>query len=96
LLWNIWPGTYWGKAPIRGANAVEAVVTVPKNASGRTIHIILEVVDNGKPALTAYRRVILKVRGKPVKVPVETEGVLEITQTSVLSRRRLRYSRRLS
>ena len=64
-------GTYWGKAPIRGANAVGAVVTVPKNASGRTIHIILEVVDNGKPALTACRRVILKVRGKPVKVPVE-------------------------
>jgi hypothetical protein len=62
-------GTYWDEAPIRGANAVEAVVNVPKNASGRTIHVILEVVDDGIPSLTTYRRVILKVRGKAVDVP---------------------------
>ena len=66
-------GTYWGEAPIRGSEAVEAVVTVPKNASGRTIHVILEVIDNGKPVLTAYRRVILKVSGQPVKVPAEAK-----------------------
>ena len=62
-------GTYWDGGPIKGTNSIEAVVTVPKNASGRTIHIILEVIDNGKPTLTAYRRTILKVKGKPVEVP---------------------------
>ncbi|MHC4177762.1 MAG: DUF1593 domain-containing protein, partial [Planctomycetota bacterium] len=36
-------GSYWADAPIRGADKVEAVVTVPKEASGRTIHVVLEV-----------------------------------------------------
>ena len=66
-------GTYWDEAPIRRINSVEAVVTVPENASGRTIHVILEVVDNGKPTLTAYRRTILKVKGKPVEVPPDAK-----------------------
>jgi hypothetical protein len=64
-------GTYWGEAHIRGADSVEAVVAVPKNASGRTIHVILEVIDNRKPALTAYRRVILRVSGELVEIPPE-------------------------
>ena len=62
-------GTYRGDAPIRPADAVEAVLTVPRDASGRTIHVILEVTDDGKPRLTAYRRVILKVSGKPIDAP---------------------------
>jgi len=65
------PGTYWADAPIKGADSAHALVTVPKKASGRTIHIILEVIDSGKPALTAYRRVILKVSGKPVDAPAD-------------------------
>jgi len=64
-------GTYWDDARIRGADSVEAVVAVPKNASGRTIHVVLEVIDNGKPSLTAYRRIILKVKGKPTEIPAE-------------------------
>jgi len=62
-------GTYPGEVPIQGADAVEATVAVPKNASGRAIHIILEVIDNGKPRLTASKRAILKISGKPVEVP---------------------------
>ena len=76
-------GTYWDEAPIRGINAVEAVVTVPKNASGRTIHVILEVVDEGKPALMSYRRVILKVKGKPVEFPAEARGDERFLDTPV-------------
>ena len=76
-------GTYWDEAPIREANAAKAVVTVPKNASGRTIHVILEVVDNGKPALTAYRRVILKVKGKPVEVPAEARWDERLLDTPI-------------
>ena len=60
-----------------------AVVTVPKNASGRTIHVILEVVDAGKPQLTAYRRVILNVSGEPVKAPIEVRPLDEYLSTPI-------------
>jgi len=76
-------GSYWADAPIRGSNSARAVVTVPKNASGRTIHVILEVVDSGKPPLTAYRRVILNVSGKPVKAPIEVRPLAEYLSTPI-------------
>ena len=62
-------GGYWADAPIEGDDAAEATITVPKAASGRTIHVILEVTDDGAPPLTAYRRVILKVSGEPREAP---------------------------
>ncbi len=62
-------GSYPKPIDIQGAHTVEAALTIPHNASGRTIHVILEVIDNGKPVLTAYRRVIVNVRGKMVEVP---------------------------
>ena len=34
-------------------------VNLPHDAKGKIIHIILRVTDNGSPALTSYRRVIL-------------------------------------
>ena len=70
-------GSYWADAPIRDAGKASAVLTVPKEASGRTIHVILEVTDTGKPPLVAYRRVILKVSGMPVEPPAGTIGVEE-------------------
>lgn len=76
-------GSYWADAPIQGADAVEAVVTVPKEASGRTIHVILEVTDTGKPPLAAYRRVILTVSGKPIEPPPGTIGVDEDLTTPI-------------
>jgi hypothetical protein len=54
-------GSFWDDAPIRGDDQAEAVVTAPQEASGRTIHVILEVTDRGKPPLTAYRRMVLEV-----------------------------------
>jgi hypothetical protein len=71
--WSVYKeaGTYWDAAPIRGADATDAAVIVPQEASGRTIHVILEVVDDGDPPLTAYRRVILKVSGEPIGAPPE-------------------------
>lgn len=62
-------GTYWDAPPICGADTAEAVVTIPAEASGRTIHVILEVTDAGKPPLVAYRRAVLQVRGEPVSPP---------------------------
>ena len=44
-----------------GASA-SATVSVPSNASGKRIHIVLEVLDDGAPNLYAYRRVIINVK----------------------------------
>ncbi|MBN2270343.1 MAG: DUF1593 domain-containing protein, partial [Sedimentisphaerales bacterium] len=68
-------GTCWADVGLRTISMPQTVVVVPKNASGTTIHVILEVIDSGKPprgrpALTAYRRAIVKVSGEPVEAPV--------------------------
>lgn len=76
-------GSYWADAPIRGGSSAQAVVAVPKKASGRTIHVILEVVDAGKPSLTAYRRVILKVSGERVEAPAEVKPDEEYLTTPI-------------
>ena len=62
-------GSYWGSAPIEGATAGDAAFRVPRDASGRTVHVILEITDDGKPPLTAYRRVVVSVSGKAVEPP---------------------------
>jgi len=76
-------GGYWADAPIQDADLDNAVLTVPANASGRTIHVILEITDKGKPPLTAYRRVVLQVSGKPVQPPPGVLGVEEDLTTPI-------------
>jgi hypothetical protein len=76
-------GSFWDDAPIRGADKAEAVVTVPKEASGRTIHAILEVTDTGNPPLTAYRRMVIEVGGKPIEPPPGAFGVEEDLATPI-------------
>lgn len=55
-------GTWEGEVEISGADTESAVVSVPEAASGKTIHVICEISDDGTPVLTSYRRVIIKVR----------------------------------
>ena len=44
---------------------VPANSVVPPNAApGQTIHLILEVTDDGTPALTRYQRVIVTVSAR--------------------------------
>jgi cellulose-binding protein len=78
-------GSYWDEAPIGDADKQSAVVTVPQEAAGRTIHVILEVTDKGEPPLVAYRRVILKVSGDPIKPPAGTLGIEEDLSEPVIS-----------
>ena len=35
------------------------IFEMPKLGEGQTLHIILEVQDNGSPSLTSYRRIVL-------------------------------------
>jgi len=56
------PGSYKGTVNIKNANKQQASFVVPDNAKkGQTIHIICEVIDNGTPPLTGYRRVIVNI-----------------------------------
>jgi hypothetical protein len=59
------PGTYKGEAAITDSDKAVAWLQVPADAKpGDTIHLIAEVTDTGKPALTRYARVIVKVAAK--------------------------------
>lgn len=62
--WWVYPeaGTYTGAVRLAGPDAPEAHLSVPADAAGKTLHVILEVTDDGSPALHAYRRVIVHVR----------------------------------
>jgi hypothetical protein len=55
-------GTYTGDAPIRNATSAQALLDVPADARGTTIHVILEVSDSGTPALTRYRRLVVTAK----------------------------------
>lgn len=47
---------------IHNAGKARTLVTIPPNAiKGSTYHLILEVTDNGNPALTRYQRVIIGI-----------------------------------
>lgn len=54
-------GTYSGDIQNLG-NSSRLNFAVPHDAQGSTIHLILRVTDNGVPALTSYRRIVLEVK----------------------------------
>lgn len=45
-------------------------IAIPEDADGKSIHIILEVTDDGTPALTSYRRIVVS--------PDTTSGISNI------------------
>ena len=62
--WSVYPevGTYRGvRATIEGGDARDCVLVAPRVEAPATVHVILSVTDDGEPALTRYRRVILNV-----------------------------------
>lgn len=61
--WSVYaePSTYKGNVTVEKASESICRLTVPQDASGKTIHLILEVTDTGIPQLTVYRRIVLSV-----------------------------------
>ncbi len=55
-------GTYSGEVTIPNSESKRLKLTLPPDSSGKTIHIICEVTDNGSPSLTSYRRIIVEVK----------------------------------
>ena len=60
--WFVYPeaGTYGRDVRVADPAAEATSVAVPADAAGRTIHLVLEVTDRGSPALTRYRRAVLR------------------------------------
>lgn len=56
------PSSYDGDVKIENSAASSVTVSIPSNAGGKNIHVILELHDNGSPNLYAYRRVIIEVK----------------------------------
>jgi hypothetical protein len=59
--WFIYPeaGTYGRSVPFDNPSAEAVSLRIPADAAGKTIHVVLEVTDNGEPPLTRYRRVVV-------------------------------------
>ncbi len=55
------PSSYKGDVERVGATAAAAKLLIPANASGKNLHLILKLHDDGNPSLYAYRRVIINV-----------------------------------
>jgi len=54
-------GSYNGQIDIEGGDRSEASFVAPQVKQPGTIHVILEVKDNGEPSLYSYRRVVVTV-----------------------------------
>lgn len=54
-------GTYHDKIIINNSTSAAPFFTIPSDANGKELHIILGLKDSGSPALYAYRRLIVNV-----------------------------------
>lgn len=61
--WYSYPeaGTFRGTLTVQGAETPEAYIDIPPDARPGVAHIILEVKDNGTPALWSYRRILIDI-----------------------------------
>ncbi|UZD21826.1 DUF1593 domain-containing protein [Algoriphagus halophytocola] len=53
-------GTYEGEINIPNTDSKLIKIDLPNDFSGKTLHVICEVTDNGSPNLTSYRRIIIE------------------------------------
>ncbi len=56
------PSSYTGEVKLEKATSSATTVAIPADASGKRLHVILELHDHGLPNLYAYRRVIINVK----------------------------------
>lgn len=67
--------SYAGAITLNGAETAEASFSVPADAPvGSTVHVILEVQDNGTPAMKEYERVVVTVTADKTRPQVSLIG----------------------
>ena len=54
--------SFEGSLRIRNRKSQDANFVAPRVNSEKTIHVVLEVSDNGRPSLTSYRRMVVTVQ----------------------------------
>ncbi len=54
-------GTYEGEASLTDVSSPRALLRIPTDGAGKTIHVVLAVHDDGTPPLAAYRRGVVRV-----------------------------------
>jgi len=87
--WYVIPeaGTYNKVVKITGGDSARVMVEVPSDATGKTIHVICEVTDDGTPNLTGYRRIIFEPTGAAVvrspATNTKTKASKNIVETSI-------------
>jgi CubicO group peptidase (beta-lactamase class C family) len=74
--WFVYPeaGTYTGEAALTNPSSPVALLHIPSDAAGKTLHVVLAVHDSGTPPLAAYRRVIVQVSGQSVSTAASDDG----------------------
>jgi hypothetical protein len=62
--WFIYPepGTYRAPVTLRSDGPTATIAMPPDITAGQTIHVVLEVTDDGTPPLTSYRRAVVEAR----------------------------------
>jgi hypothetical protein len=55
-------GSYPGLVEIHNADKEEVTLVLPRDGAGKAVHAILEVTDDGEPALTSFRRVVVEMK----------------------------------
>jgi hypothetical protein len=55
-------GSYGKAVSVNNSSSKTASVTIPSDASGKTIHVLIEVTDDGDPPLKGWRRAIIEVK----------------------------------
>ncbi len=55
-------GTYPRDVILQNASTTTPALSVPEDAAGKTIHVVLTLRDNGSPPLASYRRIVLTIQ----------------------------------
>jgi hypothetical protein len=53
---------YREEIPIENSDRNQATITIPTDAAGKDLHLILTVEDNGLPSLKSYHRLVISVQ----------------------------------
>jgi CubicO group peptidase (beta-lactamase class C family) len=75
--WFVYPeaGTYRGQVALTKTSPSAAMLKIPEDAGGQTIHVILAVRDTGNPPLAAYQRMIVRVEDETAEAKAAMPSV---------------------
>lgn len=64
--WRMYPeaGSYRREVSLATDKPSQAELRIPMDAVGKTMHVLLAVTDDGTPALTSFRRMVIEVEGQ--------------------------------